>query len=297
MSMQTLGLKCKLTTPMFMYGADGKIPELRPSEFKGMMRFWWRAIRAEDNVEKLKEEEIEIFGGTEKGKSKLTIRILTRLNESDKIDYQPLPHHQNSNCPIDSLKWCNKAFKIKAIKPGKEIEIVFLATQMGFNMNSLVYLSFILGGFGKRSRRGFGSLEIIDPKMSIEKLDNILGFLNDISNGKYQISNSQILNNAKSIINKNSTKSPYPWIKEIIISNKQFNNYDEILKFIGHASHKHSNPSLGNANPRMASPVYVSVVKINDKLRPIITLLNSRFPDRYSGCNFDKQKDFIKGLV
>ncbi|MCX7870024.1 MAG: type III-B CRISPR module RAMP protein Cmr1 [bacterium] len=87
--MKELNLRCKLITPMFMAGSDKETTELRPTEFKGMIRWWWRAIKAEDNIQKLKKEEAEIFGSIEKeGKSKLYIRILTELNESDKIDYQ-----------------------------------------------------------------------------------------------------------------------------------------------------------------------------------------------------------------
>ncbi len=301
MKLNKITLNCKLITPMFMYGADGRTPELRPSEFKGMMRFWWRAIKAEDNIEKLKKEESEIFGGSGEGqgRSKIKIRVLTELNESDIMDYQPLPHHQENNCPIDFQKRCRKAFKIKAIKPGKEIKIIFFVTQMEFNMiRNFVYLMFILGGFGKRSRRGFGSLEIIEPITNIGNLGNILNLLNDISNGRYDISNSRIIGGVQSIINKNPNGGPYPWIKEIIISKKEFDNYDDILKFIGNTSHKYSNPSLGNANPRMASPVYVSVIKTENKLKPIITLLNSNFPSsNYPRWDFGKQKDFIKELI
>jgi CRISPR type III-B/RAMP module RAMP protein Cmr1 len=74
--MKWVKFTCSVVTPMFMAGADGRTPELRPSEFKGIMRFWWRAIREDDDIEKLKEEEAKIFGGTEKeGKSKVAIRI------------------------------------------------------------------------------------------------------------------------------------------------------------------------------------------------------------------------------
>jgi len=47
----------------------------------------------------------------------------------------------------------------------------------------------------------------------------------------------------------------------------------------------------------MASPIYVSVVEIQNRLRPIITLLNSSFPQNYPRWNINKQIDFIKELV
>lgn len=53
--MPELRLRCRLITPMFMAGADGKTPELRPSEIKGMMRWWWRAIKAENNIDKFEK--------------------------------------------------------------------------------------------------------------------------------------------------------------------------------------------------------------------------------------------------
>ena len=42
--MEKIVFECESVTPMFMYGADGKTPELRPASVKGVMRFWWRAI-------------------------------------------------------------------------------------------------------------------------------------------------------------------------------------------------------------------------------------------------------------
>ncbi|MEO0284585.1 MAG: type III-B CRISPR module RAMP protein Cmr1, partial [candidate division WOR-3 bacterium] len=76
--MYKLILKCRVITPMFMAGGDGRTPELRPSEFKGMMRWWWRAIRAEEDIKKLREEECKIFGGTGEGMGKSKIKITVR---------------------------------------------------------------------------------------------------------------------------------------------------------------------------------------------------------------------------
>lgn len=293
--MYTLKIKCKTITPLFMIGADGKTPELRPSEFKGMMRWWWRAIKAEDNIDNLRKEETEIFGGTgeKEGKSKVKIKILSYLENSDIIDYQPLPHHQRNNCPIDHSAKCNKAFSLKAIRVNKLLDFEFIFTCN--EVENLIYLMFILGGFGKRARRGFGSLQIIEPKVEIN-LEKILEFLNNIKNN-YEIDHSSYLNNINAIINKNQKNISYPFVKEIILGKKYLLNENDILKAIGLASHNNSNPALGLANPRMASPIYVSTVKINNKFYPIITVLNSCFPDNYPNRDLDKIKNFIKELV
>ncbi|OPX29474.1 MAG: type III-B CRISPR module RAMP protein Cmr1 [Candidatus Omnitrophica bacterium 4484_171] len=42
--MKTITFECETITPMFLAGADGRTPELRPPSIKGAMRFWWRAM-------------------------------------------------------------------------------------------------------------------------------------------------------------------------------------------------------------------------------------------------------------
>jgi len=61
---------------MFLSGADGQTPELRPPSIKGALRFWWRAMNGHLSLEELKKKEDEIFGGTE-GRSKVVIQKIT----------------------------------------------------------------------------------------------------------------------------------------------------------------------------------------------------------------------------
>jgi len=48
--MYSVSFNLETITPLFMIGADGKTPELRPPAFKGMMRFWWSAMRAKEDI-------------------------------------------------------------------------------------------------------------------------------------------------------------------------------------------------------------------------------------------------------
>jgi len=281
--MNEIKFKCRVITPMFMAGADGKTPELRPSEFKGMMRFWWRAIRADDNIEKLREEEAKIFGGTgeKKGKSKVMIKVFPQQISSS--SYRPLPHSQTKTFPFSGIR-VNSKF------------VIFLRGEEEFIniFKDVLFLSTILGGFGKRSRRGFGSVAIIEPKelnfenlQKEELLSKILDTLNQIDN-HYEISSSKI-------VNKKSGGN-YPWIKEIEIGNKH-DDWETLLKKIGNATHNLKNPSLGNSSPRMASPIYVSVVKLKDGFYPIVTTLNSSFPQNYPYYDLRKQNDFKREVL
>jgi len=276
--MDILKVQCKLITPMFMYGADGRTPELRPSELKGMMRFWWRAIRAEDNIDELRKREAEIFGGSgeKEGKSKVTIRIINQ--EINLSTFMPLPHSET------------KRFTLQGIKESSTFDISLTAEESLVSFfNNVFLLSAIIGGFGKRSRRGFGSVEIVKPKeFNFENLgkedylQKILNILNQINN-HYKIQNSKIISLKKG--------GNYPWIKEIEIG-ENFSDWRKLLIKIGNASHKHNDPALGNASPRMASPIYVSLIKIKGEYYPIVTTLNSFFPNNYPRFNFQKQNGF-----
>ena len=276
MSFSQLTLKCRLITPMFMAGADIREPELRPSEFKGMMRFWWRAIKAENDIETLKKEEIKIFGGTGENpqKSKVWLKIKEEISKKGK--YFLLPHKKRAN--------------ISCFLPDTTFEITLkifkkdLKTQIA----SLIFLMFILGGFGKRSRRGFGSIELEDFKKLNINLEVVLKLLKKIQD-TYEIKDNKIINL------KNGGK--YPWIKEIEIG-KPVKNWEDLLLKIGEATHKYRDPSLGNGNPRMASPIYVSVIRTKEGYRPIVTTLNSRFPEKnYPRWNFEKQKLFKEEIL
>ncbi|GAB4407644.1 MAG: hypothetical protein OHK0053_34270 [Microscillaceae bacterium] len=76
--MKNIIFTCETITPMFLSGADGQIPELRPPSIKGALRFWWRAMNGHLDLKTLKEQESLIFGGTDGesgGRSKVIVRV------------------------------------------------------------------------------------------------------------------------------------------------------------------------------------------------------------------------------
>ncbi len=149
-------------TPLFMAGADGKTPELRPPSFKGMMRFWWRAMRADDDWKQLSKDEAKIFGGTGKGegKSKISIRISQKnLKEGTNIKkYAKIQSHPGVGYLLYSTFMqkkeyfeYNSQFRLEISSP--EIDSLHQA-------EAAFWLSVNFGGFGTRSRRGGGNLAV-----------------------------------------------------------------------------------------------------------------------------------------
>jgi CRISPR-associated protein Cmr1 len=252
--MDKIIFECESVTPIFMYGADGKTPELRPASIKGLMRFWWRAINGDLSLDKLKKQEDEIFGNTD-NKSSFSVKIpLSKKLQTEKIN--PLPHKKQGDKGYHTKNAfkTNQTFKI--IFTGKNLELI----------ENLFKLTTILGGFGQRSRRGFGSIKI------------------------KTINENEVL--VLPTIIYHQSEINYPYIKSIQVG-KTYKTFQDLLETIGRASHNNNCDELGSINPRLASPIYVSILKFGDNdYRPIITTLKN------TKSNSDgKVLDFKKAIL
>ncbi len=305
--MRPLEFTLKTITPMFMAGADGKTFELRPPSVKGAMRFWWRAMNGHLSLEELRIQEAEIFGDSgEKGRSKVIIR-LRKIEEVGKKSISLTPHHRKGYCDKDKKNCfyrngkCMKANLQKGVFYNFNLRLDYQSDirYIEKNLESLIKLMFILGGFGKRSRRGFGSVRINKINDKIFDFDysinSVLNLLNSIENDVFKIENNKIVRN-----NPANREANYPYIKEIEIG-KQYSDYKEILIKTGESSHDYRNNSLGFAfkGKRFASPIYVSIIKVDNSdrpYRPVITTLNTAFENQRS-VNTKKQKQFKEAIL
>ncbi len=262
------------------------------------MRYWWRAAKAEPDTEELFREEAWLFGSSAEGsgKSPFSLRIRGE-NGLIKDHYRPLPHSES------------KTFTLKGFSPEGEFSLL-LSTKHNLELYCTVLeLSIILGGLGKRARRGFGSLSfkggdwdrVYQDQDSLidciyKKLALIAGD-DTFSKEKRQEKGQEKGSIIRRRTHPTAEDPPYPWIKEVFIGDKT-NGWEELVKKIGKASHAHDDPSLGTASHgrRMASPVYVSAVKLGSRFAPVVTTLESVFPENYGPANMDKQKSF-KGAL
>lgn len=67
--MLSITYNVKIITPVIMGGADSKqLDQIRPTEIKGMMRYWFRSIigsTLKDDIEELQRIENMFFGSTD----------------------------------------------------------------------------------------------------------------------------------------------------------------------------------------------------------------------------------------
>lgn len=173
--MKTVTFECETVTPMFLAGADGRTPELRPPSIKGAMRFWWRAMNG--HLEKLKDREAEIFGASDEkiGKSKFSIRVKphNKLHSSkDKLPIHPIiVTTSRKSFKINILEYLygtheNKKgqgniFTRDYISPNQKFSVIIsLPDELKKEVINVLRILSTFGGLGSRSRNGFGSFRI-----------------------------------------------------------------------------------------------------------------------------------------
>jgi len=153
---------------MFLAGADGKTPELRPPSIKGLMRFWWRAMKGHLPPEELKKEEGKIFGASDEkiGRSKFNIRIKKQPISTDIIKnfLEEIPYEEKTSYAgifylLYSTLMLNERPYIKS-NTTFSIKISSSDTQpFQEAVHSFALLTFF-GALGTRSRRGAGAFRV-----------------------------------------------------------------------------------------------------------------------------------------
>jgi CRISPR-associated protein Cmr1 len=164
----------EITTPMFIGGGDPQNVDLRPPSIKGVLRFWWRAMKWGDclketdseleALKKLHRLEADLFGsaatpGVDSGQARFFIKI--KSFESGGIENNWPAGNQTGSAYLGyGLTDDDK----KAIRLGKFTLSLVLKKSVTLDqeeqLEKVLKLWGFLGGLGSRSRRGFGSVAI-----------------------------------------------------------------------------------------------------------------------------------------
>lgn len=178
--MKQIEARFKLVTPCFV-GSGSDNAELRVPSIKGVLRFWWRALYWVQFASKdgnksallhMRRREHELFGSSSKGQSNFLMRIETnkppKLCEKDTIlpvgagarylGYGVMEASENRGKGANLLRPCLR-------EPFEFMLRISARKQAGFDefLRALKLLGMI-GGLGARSRKGYGSLNLIDLK-------------------------------------------------------------------------------------------------------------------------------------
>lgn len=193
--MKKIDLTYRVTTPAFIGNAEQQA-EFRLASFKGLLRFWWRTLQwgRFTNSQALKTEEDLIFGSSDQnvGRSKVRLRLLNpqqmpRPTGAGDVLWKDDPATSSEGNKQRSGAWylgygCVNAFYIRANaekkRPEKKAGQLERPCLMPFTFkvevritcdeeksktveHSLAMLG-SLGGIGAKSRKGYGSLSLVD---------------------------------------------------------------------------------------------------------------------------------------
>ena len=280
--MSTTTLSLETVTPMFLRGSDNRSVELRPPAFKALFRYWWRAASGVTDVKELREKEGELFGST-KRRSPMSVYISSHSvaqGQLGKRDYSPVPHK-------------DRGFDIQGYSPNGRFNLVLTAPSL-VDYERIAKLSFLLGGVGNRSRRGFGSIRNRDWNFeNVNELrQSVYEVLDSVSPDGFQLNTNTI------DVRFDISSLGFPAIQAIYFGEVLSSSNIDLLGKIGQATHDYKDKALGGIGPRMASPIHVRIQRVADQYVPIVTQLHSVFPNDRSPRNYkEKQLDFIKAVI
>jgi len=226
-------------TPAFIGGANHQA-ELRPATFVGLLRWWWRALKGECDIKRLREEEIKIFGGDGKMASPVYLRVEGDVSKGeDLINEYRLSWNFDKNrraligphAGVGYLYYSMVALnKREFIKADSRLRLTLIGKDefLKHYIASLWALVF-LGGVGARSRRGGGNLTVIDynPK------DLGISFIPTGYFDEWLVEN---LKRAKDLVGSSKTPcNEYSNLKNVklVLSPREFNTWFEALNDIG----------------------------------------------------------------
>lgn len=181
MSITRLVATYRLTTPMFCAGANqDAAAELRPASFKGVLRFWYRALalglgQYNGKWENVCDAESRLFGSTSAGQAQvlLSMEVLSAVKEIPKLTKIEGGFAYLAGQGLTKyIKDAGMVTQRSAIAPGARFVVTCLFRKhddkdVDAVRNSLIAVG-LLGGLGARTRRGFGSL-------TLEKLERTKG--------------------------------------------------------------------------------------------------------------------------
>lgn len=258
---------CSIISPMFMFGADKGAPQLREESFIGAMHYWYRALWGHCKpISQIKKEERELFGSTGgKGRMKLKLNNAKNLQTQEEVSFKPhRDKHRTNSKP--------------AFKSGDFI------VEMPTEFADLFELSCILGGFGGRSRRGFGSIMIKGRNTE----SNFPGYLCDalekyIGKDTFRVDKfgETDIDVIKFPVNEELRDNKFPFIKNIYFGTYDFAKLDTALYDINEPTSSLKNRygnsygyQMGSGMPRLASPIIASVVREGENFLLLATQLH-----------------------
>jgi CRISPR-associated protein Cmr1 len=269
---RTLTVTLETVTPLFLGGAEAQdrnkrpAPELRPPAFRGALRYWLRAalggVIGDNNLTGLHQLESAVFGSTDYG-SPIRVRLPNPLlpqSGGEKI----LPHKDGP-----------QAGQRRAFKAGQKVEL--LISQLR-GRDEVVWkaacaalnLMLAFGGVGLRSRRGYGTLRVVqssDPALvplTPTSLEGWKQHIKQVAENAVASASDLAQSQGVSLVDLLVNSARYPCAtRKGIIQVYDLNATSAMAAVIQFMRGVPKSQTLGGISPRQASPLWVRPIQVD----------------------------------
>lgn len=295
-ALKTVSFQLELITPLFVHGwhksiGGGKsIPvsaEWRIPSWRGIMRYWWRALQIDD-PQSMRINEEKRFGGTSDSVNAQKSPVNFRFYSEDDLQNNS---NRNDICPATK-----RDMAVLAIPAGRSIRLDMHfakrhAHEADFYEN-LCQFVFMTAGMGQRARRGGGAVQTKQWK-------DIKEFSDELKNNLRQagVSDHFEMDGIKGegiLVKRKLGEASHPTLQTIYLG-RGYDNAEEVRKAIDASALNANDPSktqhLGKSSvQRLSSPLWCTVRKIDKFYYPLISELNS---PHISETEYRKQRDLF----
>ncbi|SDE03646.1 CRISPR-associated protein Cmr1 [Paenibacillus sp. CF095] len=297
-AIETRKYNIELLTPLAIHGARKDI-SFRITSVRGVLRYWWRAVRVEDGMNELRKQESLYFGGTDQsygGKS--PIRFTWDNVQLTSGSFPMLPHRNSKDRQrgpqIQQMISPNQHVSLRSELRKKVKDEKSQGDAFADYIHHVLELFFILGSMGQRSRRGFGAVQWDQHQfIDVAEFFEYLRHLFERIGRKAEVHLQKQYLTLNDLEGERALTRPHlssVWVGE------GHENALEIVKKLGVASHERKDKrSLGGIAPRFASPLWCTVKRIDGLYHPVISELSSQETQR-SDNYFNERNQFLNRM-
>jgi len=192
-----------VVTPLFLGDANKEAKDIPAASFKGVLRFYWRALQwgryktkvsDETALQALHQKESEIFGSSAEqsaGQAKFNLRIQVDKLPMPKADW---PKAQSDSGYLGMGLWESGRKDKGNFQPARQyisenthftVKLVLkpsLTEEDKQSLQDALILLGLIGGLGSRSRRAFGSLALLSLNDQSYQFDTLDAYKNAFTN-------------------------------------------------------------------------------------------------------------------
>lgn len=253
-------VKLETVTPLFLGGSNPRgEPELRAPSFRGVMRFWLRALLGGvlgDNPQKIFEHESKVFGSTQFA-SPVVVRVQHQKPSS--VGYSQISQNHTG---IGYLFFGARGFRDeperKAIQNGFKFTCTISLRAGAKDPKTLqaayasLWLLTHLGGLGMRSRKGGGNLQVVSTNWNEPSLPPLPLQAKTPEQLRKELRDGLTLLREWAVNNFDGSLNPpfqnppafdvlHPNLCSIFVVNQQFSGWAEALNAFGQAMQQFRN--------------------------------------------------------